>query len=109
MQRLTIANALAQLAGHDKPFKTLFEHGSLVVEMYQPKSVDLQQPHSRDEIYVIAQGQGYFINGGQKQAVEVGEVLFAPAGAEHRFVDFSEDFATWVFFYGPEGGESDNG
>ena len=27
------------------------------------------------------------------------------AGVEHRFEDFSADFATWVFFYGPEGGE----
>jgi hypothetical protein len=26
-------------------------------------------------------------------------------GVEHRFEAFSEDFAVWVFFYGPEGGE----
>jgi len=23
----------------------------------------------------------------------------------HRFEEFSNDFAVWVFFYGPEGGE----
>jgi hypothetical protein len=23
----------------------------------------------------------------------------------HRFEDFTEDFSTWVFFYGPVGGE----
>lgn len=23
----------------------------------------------------------------------------------HRFIEFSDDFATWVLFYGPEGGE----
>jgi mannose-6-phosphate isomerase-like protein (cupin superfamily) len=34
-----------------------------------------------------------------------GDFLFAPAGVEHRFEDFSKDFATWVLFYGPEGGE----
>ncbi len=22
-----------------------------------------------------------------------------------RFIGFSDDFSTWVFFYGPEGGE----
>ena len=27
------------------------------------------------------------------------------AGVEHRFDDFRKDFATWVLFYGPEGGE----
>ena len=24
----------------------------------------------------------------------------------HRFVDFSDDFGTWVVFWGPEGGEA---
>jgi hypothetical protein len=32
--------------------------------------------------------------------------LDVPAGAHHRFYDFSEDFGTWVFFYGPQGGDS---
>jgi hypothetical protein len=32
-------------------------------------------------------------------------MLFVPAGIEHRFYDFSDDFCTWVMFYGPEGGE----
>jgi len=32
-------------------------------------------------------------------------MLFVPAGVEHRFENFSDDFATWVIFYGPEGGE----
>ena len=34
-----------------------------------------------------------------------GTVIFVPAAIEHRFVDFSDDFATWVVFWGPEGGE----
>jgi hypothetical protein len=32
--------------------------------------------------------------------------LFAPAGLVHRFEEFSDDFATWVVFWGPKGGES---
>ena len=35
-----------------------------------------------------------------------GDLVFAPAHAEHRFEDISADFATWVLFYGPEGGEA---
>jgi len=31
--------------------------------------------------------------------------LFVPAGIEHRFENFTSDFATWVIFYGKEGGE----
>lgn len=104
--RLTVSNALQALAGHDQPFTEMFAHGSLTVEFYQPDSIDLQQPHSRDEIYVVVAGSGDFICGPNRQAFEVGEVLFAAAGIEHRFENFTEDFATWVFFYGPEGGET---
>ncbi|NJN20368.1 MAG: cupin domain-containing protein [Leptolyngbya sp. RL_3_1] len=106
MTRLTVTNALKTLEAHDQPFKTVFSHGSLNVEIYQPNGVDHQQPHSRDEIYVVISGSGYFVNGDTRSPFESGEVLFVPAGMVHRFEAFTEDFATWVFFYGPEGGES---
>lgn len=106
--RLTIPNALTELDKVDGPFKRVFAHGTLEVEIYKPDKVDLQQPHTRDEIYVVASGSGHFINGDEKQPVESGEVLFVAAGVEHRFVDFTDDFSTWVFFYGPEGGESNS-
>jgi mannose-6-phosphate isomerase-like protein (cupin superfamily) len=106
MDRLTVANALKTLESHDQPFKEVFDHGSLVVEIYQPDGVDPQQPHSRDEIYVVISGSGYFVKGENREPFEPGEVLFAPAGAVHRFEAFTDDFATWVFFYGPEGGEA---
>lgn len=106
--RMTITNGHASLrdvAG--AKFVTLFRHGSLEVEFYKPDRVDHQQPHSRDELYVVASGTGLFVNGDERHPFEPGEVLFVPAGVEHRFVEFTDDFATWVFFYGPEGGEAE--
>ena len=84
----------------------IFEHGTLQVKMYQPAVKDLQKPHGRDEIYVIARGSGWFVNGAERHAVQTGDVLFVPAGGTHRFEEFSNDFCTWVMFYGPDGGES---
>jgi mannose-6-phosphate isomerase-like protein (cupin superfamily) len=55
---------------------------------------------------VIAKGRGRFDNGGEVVDFGPGDALFVPAGRAHRFIDFSDDFATWVVFYGPEGGES---
>lgn len=104
-ERMTVGNALGKLSGHDQVFKKLFAHGTLEVEIYRPDKIDNQTPHTRDEIYVVASGSGTFVNGDSRHAFETGEVLFVPAGVEHRFIDFTEDFATWVFFYGPEGGE----
>lgn len=106
INRLTTVAALESLRSESGAlFKTLFRHGSLEVEIYEPKEVDNQQPHTRDEIYVVISGTGYFVNGDTRQPFEPGEVLFVPAGVVHRFEEFTADFATWVFFYGPEGGE----
>lgn len=104
-ERLTIANAQRKLAGVPTAFVELFRHGTLSVEYYAPQGTDLQKPHSRDEVYVVASGTGTFVCGESRQPFEPGEVLFAPAGVVHRFEDFTPDFATWVFFYGPEGGD----
>lgn len=89
-------------------FASVLRHGSLEVEVYAPKGVDHQQPHTRDEVYVVMKGQGMFVNGEDRHAFAPGDVLFVPAGVIHRFEDFSEDFVVWVFFYGPEGGEISN-
>ena len=109
-RRLTIDNALRRLAeGDDPEGAELFTHGSLTIEVYRPDRVDRQQPHEQDEVYVVIAGTGEFVNGGTRQPFEPGEVLFVPAGVEHRFEDFSDDFATWVIFYGPPGGERAGG
>jgi mannose-6-phosphate isomerase-like protein (cupin superfamily) len=103
--RLTVQLSITKLEGGDKPFVTLFRRGSLEVEIYKPERVDLQQPHTRDEIYVVISGSGFFVNGDSRRPFEAGEVLFVPAGTVHRFEEFSDEFLCWVFFYGPEGGE----
>ncbi len=84
----------------------IFKHGSLDVELYTPKNHDPQRPHDRDEIYVVARGTGTFFDGAARHVVEPGSFLFVGAGQAHRFEDFSSDFAVWVFFYGPLGGEA---
>lgn len=86
-------------------FSKIMEHGSMVMEIYRPVGVDLQTPHLQDELYIIISGSGYFINNGQRAAFQQGDVLFVPAGIDHRFENFTSDFATWVIFYGPKGGE----
>jgi len=106
--KIDFSEALRRLPGPQGEHNVVvFEHGSLVVKLSQPRGPDLQRPHSRDEIYVVAQGGGEFVCGGARQSVSPHDVLFAAAGTEHRFENFSDDFAVWVFFYGPEGGEAD--
>ena len=81
------------------------EQGSLKLGLFAPRGVDLQQPHTQDEIYVVIRGEGQFINGSTRHAFGPGDLLYVPAEVEHRFEGFSDDLAVWVVFYGPEGGE----
>lgn len=97
--------AFRRLEAGDKPFLTLLRHGTLQVELYRPQKVDLQNPHKKDEVYVIISGDGQFFKDGEYTSFGPGDVLFVPAGIVHRFEKFSDDFATWVIFYGPDGGE----
>lgn len=107
-QKIDFADALRRLPGPQGEHNVeLFEHGSLVIKLSRPRGPDLQTAHSRDEIYVIAQGSGEFVCGDGRQSFSPNDVLFAAAGVQHRFENLSDDFAVWVFFYGPEGGEAD--
>jgi len=88
-----------------RPYTVRHARGSMVIELYAPRGVDDQRPHSQDELYFIARGSGTFVREDEKVAFEPGDALFVAAGVEHHFEDFTDDFETWVVFYGPEGGE----
>src|SRR3546814_3177351 len=103
---VTMAAAQAMPIPEGQRSATCLSHGSMTVKYYAPRDIDRQTPHAQDELYVVAKGEGWFASGGERRRVGVGDVLFAPAGREHRFEDFTEDFGVWVIFYGPEGGES---
>jgi mannose-6-phosphate isomerase-like protein (cupin superfamily) len=106
----TVAEALERLPGPDgQRFAGVFKHGSLEVEIYAPRGIDPQQPHMRDEVYFVAAGTGDFVCGDTRRRFGPTDILFAAAGAVHRFENFSGDLTVWVLFYGPEGGEESEG
>ncbi len=109
--KVALADAFRAVPTADgKAFAQLFTHGSLALEIYAPREKDTQTPHTRDEVYIVAQGTGDFVcqdeqKNEQRVHCDRGDFLFAPAGVPHRFENFTDDFFTWVLFYGPEGGE----
>lgn len=86
-------------------FHYALRHGSMKFGLYAPPGADNQGPHKQDELYVVVSGQGQFIKDGERRPFKPHDVIFVEAGADHRFVDFTDDFSTWVIFWGPEGGE----
>jgi len=102
---LPIEHFRRHLGKDGKRFFVGMAHGSMKVELYKPVGHDPQQPHEQDELYFIVTGRGTFSRDGDLRPFAPGDVIFVEAGVPHRFEDFSEDFETWVVFWGPQGGE----
>jgi mannose-6-phosphate isomerase-like protein (cupin superfamily) len=104
--QISSKDALGKLSNSNQLFLELFTHGTLSVEVYKPDKLDHQQPHEKDEVYIVISGEGDFYLDGKSVKFHKGDFLFVPAGVEHRFENFSEDFSTWVIFYGEKGREA---
>jgi mannose-6-phosphate isomerase-like protein (cupin superfamily) len=86
------------------PFVSMLAEGDMRVEVFAPSTsrmgVDLQQPHSQDELYFVHRGTAQLVLNGQRLPAAAGDAFFVAANAEHRFENYSADFVTWVVFYG---------
>lgn len=113
MEDFVVPLAAARLAEPEPGRRSalLMRHGTMTLRYYAPRGADPQTPHDQDEIYIVASGRGTVLRGPSEDALErrtfaTGDTIFVAAGQVHRFVDFSDDFATWVVFWGPQGGEN---
>lgn len=98
-ERLTPELAQKKLdAAGGQRYVTMFHHGNLELEFYRPTGTDPQKPHTRDEVYFVISGSGWFVRDKQRQRFGPGEVLYLPAGVPHHFEEFTDDFATWAIF-----------
>lgn len=101
-ERLNPENAREKLAAAGGPrYVTMFKNARLELEYYSPVGSDPQQPHTRDEMYFVLSGSGWFVSGDTRRRFGPGEVFYVPAGVPHRFEEFSADFATWAIFLEP--------
>ncbi|MDQ3994247.1 MAG: cupin domain-containing protein [Actinomycetota bacterium] len=80
-------------------FESIHRSPGLELEVYQlvAPEPDRQQPHEDDEVYVVLQGRGILDLEGERFPAEEGDVLFVPARAEHRFVEYERLMLLVVF------------
>ena len=87
-------------------FGTALTRGTLRLLLSLPVNPNQQKPHEQDELYFAVQGEGVLVHDGQRSPFTAGDAMFVAAGTAHHFADFTQDFAVWVVFYGPTGGEA---
>ncbi|MGH9821058.1 MAG: cupin domain-containing protein [Pyrinomonadaceae bacterium] len=76
-----------------------FEKKGVRLVFFAPRGTDYQTFHDEDEFYFIASGTGEIVVDGDRSKCEAGDAFFVPAMAEHRFENFSPDFAAWAVFF----------
>jgi len=103
----TLADALAPLPRpasakwpEGEPYDCLVNQPGAQLLIFAPRGTDHQTEHNRDEAYICATGHATLEIEGKPQPFGAGDLAFVPKNVPHRFLDMSEDFATWVAFFG---------
>jgi len=76
-----------------------FEKKGVRLVFFAPHGPAHQTCHDEDEFYFIVRRKGEIVVDGDRNACESGDAFYVPAKVEHRFENFSEDFATWAVFF----------
>ena len=61
-------------------------------------AVDMQEPHTEDEIYYVISGRGFIQVDQESRPVEAGSLVFVKANVEHRFHTITGDLRVLVIF-----------
>ena len=100
MEAFELSTLVAECSTSNNPYLEFIRHPSLSVGLYMLSAgtVDLQEPHTEDEIYYIIKGRGSILVGEESRNVETGSVIFVAANIVHRFHTITEDLTILVFF-----------
>jgi mannose-6-phosphate isomerase-like protein (cupin superfamily) len=100
----TIENGLGKGRKDGKRYTEFLRVSTMSAGVYTLPAggVDIQQPHTEDEIYYVIRGRGWFRHGTVEQPAEPGEVLFVPAKEAHHFHSITEELVLLVVFSPPE-------
>jgi len=105
-QAFSLTEVLAALPTPDsggRRYVEPFTRGRVRLGLYAPDPVDLQQPHTQDEFYIVVRGSAVLVQETARAPCAAGDALFVAAGQVHRFEELSPDFAAWVVFFDAPG------
>jgi mannose-6-phosphate isomerase-like protein (cupin superfamily) len=92
---------LQEIAARLKPggYEVFFDTPSLELGVYVlvAPDPDDQEPHDRDEVYVVLEGEGVLTVEGKEQRLGPGDAAFVAAGDDHRFSGY-ERIVLFVLF-----------
>lgn len=105
MDLFPLDDLLSRRAALGRPYLEFLRVPDLSVGLYvlRPDDTDRQQPHTEDEVYVVAAGRGRFTAGDKTHPVGPGDTIYVGKHVPHRFHDITEELQLLVVFAPPEG------
>ena len=100
MDAFELSQLLVERQQAHKSYLEFLRVPALSVGVYELPTggVDLQRPHTEDEVYYVVSGRGVLRVGSEDRVVSPGSIIYVPARVEHRFHDITEDLTLLVFF-----------
>ncbi|MGP3980700.1 cupin domain-containing protein [Streptomyces sp. KR80] len=94
----------AERAANEGAYLQFLRERNMSVGLYalDAGTVDPQQPHGQDEVYLVVSGRASITVGVETTQVARGSVVYVPAGVTHKFHHISEDLRVLVVFSPPE-------
>ena len=105
MNAYTLAGLLDRQRAGSEPWLEFLSVPDLTLGLYvlEAGAVDLQEPHTEDEVYVILAGRAWFTAGDETRVVGRGDTIHVPAGVPHLFHDITERLAI-IYVFAPREG-----
>jgi mannose-6-phosphate isomerase-like protein (cupin superfamily) len=105
MNAFTLTDLLASQRAGSEPWIEFLSVPDLTLGLYvlEAGSVDEQEPHTEDEVYVILAGRSRFTCGEETREVGPGDTIHVPAGVSHRYHDITETLQI-IYLFAPQEG-----
>jgi quercetin dioxygenase-like cupin family protein len=105
MRAFTLSQLVEERRQSNRLYLEFLRVPSLSIGLYELPAggIDPQQPHTEDEVYYVASGQGTIRVDDEDRAVQAGSIVCVAAGVEHRFHSITQDLTILVFFAPAEG------
>lgn len=100
MQAFTLPELEQQRQATGRPYLECLRVPSLSLGLYELPAggVDLQQPHTEDEVYCVTAGHARVTVADEERAVGPGSVVYVAAAVPHRFHSTTANLRLLVFF-----------
>jgi quercetin dioxygenase-like cupin family protein len=100
MKNFELSALLKQAAAQDARYLEFLRAPSMSLGIYTlaAGSVDMQSPHTQDEVYYVLAGKAKLQVENEVQAVQSGSIVFVAAHDKHKFIEIEEDLTILVFF-----------